>query len=152
MSGIAIAWAGFVGTTVATAFYWLASSLRLTRFSPTVLLGCLITRDPRRPITDTVGLVLMFAAGSTLLPALVWAFLSGWAGPPWIGGVIVGGVLGLLVAGALPLYGRISTCVKTRMIPPPGPFGIGWGRPTPGIIFAGNVLYGAVVAAILGGF
>jgi hypothetical protein len=50
------------------------------------------------------------------------------------------------------MIGTVSACVRTGRIPPPGPFGIGWGKPTPGIIFAGHMLYGAVVAAILAGF
>jgi hypothetical protein len=152
MAWVPILWSGFVATTLASALFWVGRSVGLTTFSPTIQLGCLLTRDPRRPVTDTVGFVLLFLAGSTIAPALFKVLLAGWSGPAWIGGLVVGGFIGVAGAAALPLFGMISACVKTGMIPPPGPFGIGWGRPTPGVIFAGLMLYGAVVAAILAGF
>jgi hypothetical protein len=152
MTLIAVVWAGFVATTLATVFFWVARALGLTTFSPTIQLGCLVTADPRRPITDTVGFIILITAGSTIVPALFGLVLGGWSGPAWIGGLIVGGVVGLGVAAMLPLSGMVSACMKSGAIPPPGPMGIGWGRPTPGIIFAGHMLYGAIVAAILAGF
>jgi hypothetical protein len=152
MDWIAVVWSGFVATTVATAFFSVGRSFGWTSFNPTIQLGCLITGDPRRPITDTVGFVLLFLAGSTIVPVLFAVILAGWSGPAWIGGVIMGGIIGLCGAAALPLVGMVSACVRSGRVPPPGPFGIGWGKPTPGIIFVGQMLYGAVVAAILAGF
>lgn len=152
MDWIAIVWSGFVATTLATSFFWLGRSLRWTEFSPPVQLGCLIIPDPRRPITETVGFLLIFAIGTTVLPALFRAFLGFWTGPAWVGGLIFGGVIGLVVAASLPVYGTISACVRSGVIPNPGPFGIGWGRLTPGIIFAGHMIYGAIFGAVFAGF
>ena len=152
MDWIAIIWSGFVATTLSTAFFWLGRSLEWTEFSPPVHIGCLIIADPYRPITETVGFTLLFLGGSTVVPALYGAILSAWSGPAWVGGLILGGFVGLAVAAALPIYGTISACVRSGAIPAPGPFGIGWGRPTPGIIFAGHMIYGAIFAAIFAGF
>lgn len=152
MDWIAIVWAGFVATTLATAFFWLGRSLGWTEFSPPVQIGCLVIPDPRRPVTETVGFILIFLFGSTVLPALFGVILAAWAGPAWIGGLILGGVWGLAVAAALPVYGTISACVKSGSIPIPGPFGIGWGKPTPGVVFAGHMIYGAIFAAVHAGF
>jgi len=152
MPWLPIVWSGFVATILATTFFWVGRALGLTTFSPTVQLGCFFTGDPRRPITDTVGFLLLITVGSTGVPILFAWILSGWNGPAWIGGMMVGGVMGLGVAAIMPAVGMVSACVLTGKIPPPGPFGIGWGRPTPGIIFAGHMVYGSVVAAILAGF
>jgi hypothetical protein len=152
MLWVELMWSGFVGVILTVIFFRAARVVGLTSFSPTEHLGCLITGNPRLPLTDTLGLLIFVVVGSTFLPGLVLVALRGWGGPAWIGGALVGGVLGLAIAGSLPLTGTVSACVRTGRIPPPGPFGIGWGKPTPGIIFAGHMLYGAVVAAILAGF
>jgi hypothetical protein len=152
MNWIAIVWSGVVATTLTSAFFWACRSFDWTSFNPSVQLGCLVTRDPRRPITETIGFLIAFAVGSTLGPALFRAVIGFWGGPAWIGGLILGGVLGLGLAAALPLFGTISACIRNGMMPAPGLFGIDWGRPTPGIIFVGHMMYGAVVAAILAAF
>jgi hypothetical protein len=152
MNWVAIAWAGLVASTFATAFFWLARSFKWTRFSPSIELGCFITGDPRRPITETIGFAILFLIGLLAVPALFGAFLGWWSGPPWIGGLVLGGFIGLAGAAALPMLGTISACVRAGLTPPPGPFGIGWGKPTPGIIVAGMMIYGAIVAAVLAGF
>lgn len=152
MTWVAIVASGFVATVFSSAFFWIGYSLRLTEFSPSVLLGCWITGNPRKPITETVGFLVLLVAGTTLVPILYRALLETWSGPAWIGGLTFGGFLGVITAAALPLYGRTSACVKSRMLPAPGPFGIEWGRATPGIIFAGQMIYGSVVAAMLAGF
>ena len=152
MEWIAIVWSGFVATTLGVAFFWVARSFDWTRFSPPVELGCLIIHDPRRPITETIGFLLIFLIGSTAVPALFAAILTRWTGPAWAGGLILGGFWGFAFAAALPLYGTISACVRSGAVPAPGPFGIRWGRPTPGIIFAGHMLYGATFAAVHAGF
>jgi hypothetical protein len=97
-------------------------------------------------------LLLLLVIGSTLAPALFAAFLGSWNGPAWFGGLVLGGLAGLASAALLPLYGTISACVRAGIAPPTGPFGIGWGRPTPGSVLAGHMIYGTVVAAILTGF
>jgi hypothetical protein len=152
MGWIAPVWSGLVATLAALAFFWVARSLEWTRFSPTIQAGCLIVPDPRRPITETVGFVLLLVIGSTLLPLVFQIPLGVWGGPMWIGGVVVGGFAGLATAGMLPGLGMISACVRSGVVPPPGPFGIGWGRPTPAVILVGAMIYGAVLATVLAGF
>jgi hypothetical protein len=145
-------WSGLVATTLALAFFWVARSLRWTEFSPTVQLGSLIIPDPRKPITETVGFLLLLVLGTTLLPLLFGWLLRFWGGPAWLGGLVIGGFAGIAVAGLLSLVGTGSALVRSGAFSPPGPFGIGWGRPTPAVILAGSMLYGALVAAVLAGF
>lgn len=152
MNWVALSWSGFIATAMAAAFFWVGRSFNLTRLSPPLDLGCLVIPDPKRPITETVGFFLIFLLGSTLGPLAFAAVLQLWGGPAWIGGLVIGGFAGLLLAAALPVYGTISACVRRGSIPPPGPFGIDWGRATPGIIFAGIMIYGAVFAAVYSSF
>lgn len=152
MEWIAIVWSGFVATTLAAAFFWLAKSVGWTEFSPSLYLGCLIIPDPRRPLTDTVGFAIVFAVGSTIAPALLRTVLVMANSVGWLAGLILGGLLGLAMAAGAPLYGTISACVRDRSIPPPGRFGIGWGRLTPTIIVGGLAVYGATFGAVYSGF
>jgi hypothetical protein len=152
MDWIAILWSGFVATTLAMTFFWAGRALNLTTFSPAVQIGCMVTADPRRPITETIGVIATYLVGSTVGPLLYAAILSGWTGPAWVGGLILGGAIWFAISAGLPLFGTISACIRSGVIPRPGPFGIGWGRPTPGIIFAAHMIYGSIVAAILAGF
>lgn len=145
-------WSGLVATVLAYAFFRVASAFGWTEFNPPVQLGCLVIADPRKPITETLGFFLSFALGILALPFLFRVALLAWEGPAWIGGLVVGGFLGLVLAAALPAYGMISASVRSGTTPPPGYFGLGWGRATPGIIFAGSMLYGAIFAAIYAAF
>ncbi len=70
MDWFAIVWSGFVASTLAAAFYWAVRSFGLTQFSPSVQLGCFFTRDPFRPLTETIGFFLLFLLGSTAAPAI----------------------------------------------------------------------------------
>ena len=53
---------------------------------------------------------------------------------------------------ALPLLERVSGCVKQGRLPPPGRFGMEWGRATPWAVLAGYVAYGAVMGGVLVAF
>jgi hypothetical protein len=152
MNWFAIIWSGFVATTLALAVFWVGRSFQWTSFSPTVQMGCIVLPDPRRPLTETIGFVIIYLIGSTLAPALLTALLGLWSGPAWIGGLLVGGVLGIAVAAALPIAGMISACIRLGYIQPPGKFGLEWGKPTPAIIILGHMVYGTVAAAIHAGF
>jgi hypothetical protein len=149
---IAIGFAGFVGTIVALAFFWLAHSLRWTSLSPAVTVGCLFTRQPRAPITETIGFAVILILGTTLLPALFQLVLAGVSITAWIAGTFFGIFLGLVTAASMPLYGMISACVRAGVLPAPGKFGLKWGRPTPAVLSAGLAIYGGVAGAILGAF
>jgi hypothetical protein len=145
-------WSGLVATTLALAFFWIASSLRWTAFSPAVQVGSLIIPDPRKPITETVGFLLLLVLGTTLLPLLFAWLLGFWGGAAWLGGLVIGGFGGIAVAVSLSLIGTRSALVRSGAFPLPGPLGIGWGRPTPAVILAGGMIYGILVAAVLAGF
>jgi len=152
MDWIAIVWSGFVATTLAMAFHWLARSLGWTSLAPPVQVGCLFLADSRRPATETIGLLILFVTGSTLLPALFRTVLAATGLDRWPGGLILGAVTGLATAAAMTFYGTISACVRSGSLPPPGPFAVGWGRPTPGVIVAGHLIYGTVFAEVLASF
>lgn len=145
-------WSGLVATVVAYAFFRVASAFGWTLLNPPVQLGCLVIADPRKPIAETIGFFGCFALGILAVPFLFQAALALWSGPGWIGGVVVGGFLGLVLAASLPLYGMISASVRSGTMPSPGLFGLGWGQPTPGVVFAGSMLYGAIFAAIYAAF
>lgn len=148
----ALLWAGLVATTLAAAFFWLLRTFGLTEFSPTSQLGCLFLRNPRLPLTETLGLLLLFALGSTVVPWLYAALLRQAGGVSTVGGALLGLVHGALVVAAFPVLGTISACVRSGFLPPPGRFGLAWGRWTPAGVVAGHLLYGAALGAILAAF
>jgi hypothetical protein len=152
MNWIAIVWSGFVATTLAASFFWLVRSLGWTTFSPTIQLGCLLTGDPRLPLTETLGLALLFLLGSTVVPALYGVLFATLTGVSGLAGALLGLAHGLLAGALLPTLGMISACVRSGAIPPPGHFGIRWGWPTPfGVVF-GHLLYGGVTGAVMAAF
>ena len=152
MNWVAIIWSGFVASIMAIAFFWIGRSLRLTSFSPTIHVGCFFNADPRQPLTDTMGFIVLVVLGSTAGPALYQTLLRSSGAEPWVLGLVTGGILGLVIAAALPVLGTISACVRTGRLPKPGRFGLALGRATPAIVVGGNMVYGAVVAAILSAF
>lgn len=152
MEWIAIGWAGFVATMLQLAFFRIVYSFGLSRFSPTMQVGCIFSRNPYSPGTDTLGYLLLVVLGSTLVPALYALVLEAWSGPSWGTGLALGGVHGLLAAAALPGLGTISACIRAGAFPHPGVFGTDWGRFTPFGIVLGHLLYGGVTGAILAAF
>jgi hypothetical protein len=152
MNWIAIAWSGFVATTLAASFFWLVRSLGWTTFSPTVQLGCIVSRDPLHPLTETLGVVFLFLLGSTVVPALYSLVLADWTGVSGAAGALLGLVHGLVAAALLPTLGMISACVRSGAISPPGYFGVRWGWLTPVGVVVGHLLYGGVTGAVLAAF
>lgn len=151
-SGGGIVWvgfAGFVAGVLAACVMWLFRTLGLTRLSATGQLGCLVYDDPRRPMTETLGLGFFLLLHTTLLAALYVGLMRGVGGPGWGTGLAVGGVFGFLVAAALPWLARASRCVRMGRLPPPGRFGLDWGRATPVALVAGYAVYGGVLGAVL---
>lgn len=152
MDWTAVVWAGFIATTLAVTVLWMLRSVRLMRFSSTVLVGCLLMRDPENPRTDTAGFLVLFLLGSSLVPAIYSLLFRAAGGPSLLGGAAVGLVHGLITVGALPGLGTISACVRAGRMPAPGVAGREWGWPTPVSIATGHVVYGAAMGAILAGF
>lgn len=152
MEWSAVVWSGFVATTLSTAFFWAFRALGLSRFSPTITLGCLVLPNPRLPMTETIGFAILFVLGSTLVPALYAALLSA-SGVSGLGaGALFGAIHGLLAAAALPWFGMISACVRSGALQAPGNFGIAWGHATPVGLVLGHLLYGGVTGAMLAAF
>jgi len=152
MNWIAIGWAGFIATTLATAVFWAFRSTGWTLFSPTNQIGGIFFREPDSPATETFGFVVLFLLGSTLVPALYSVILQGWIGEGWRGGTLLGVLHGVIVVAALPLIGTISASVRNGPLPHPGRLGLSWGRITPLAIVLGHGTYGGIVGAILAGF
>jgi hypothetical protein len=152
MDWFAIGWSGFVASVVAAAFFWLLRSFGWSRFSPSIQLGCLFFRNPRSPMTETVGFLLFLLLGSSLIPA-AYAYLMITADrASWPAGAGIGAVHGLVVAASLPLLGTVSACVRAGMEPPPGRFGMEWGWPTPLGVVTGHLVYGSIIGAVLASF
>lgn len=152
MNWFAVAWAGFVATTLSAALFWVVRSVGWTRFSPTEQLGCLFLRNPRSPTTETIGFVLLFLLGSTVVPAAYVGIMRLLGEPGWWEGAVLGAVHGLAAAALLPAFGMITACGRAGLVPPPQRFGLGWGRATPFALVVGHALYGAVAGAIVAGF
>lgn len=152
MESVALVFSGLVATLLAIFFFQITRSFHWTTFSPTILLGCIVLRDPRHPLGETIGYLLLLAVGSSVGAVAIRA-LHGLLGVPgWLGGVAAGGVMGILIAIGAPVLGMNTACVKEGSIPLPGRLGTGWGRATPVVILVGCVVYGAAFAAIHAGF
>jgi hypothetical protein len=151
-SWIAVVTAGFVATVLSACVFWLFRSFDLTVFSPTTQLGCLFFREPNVPLTETVGFLLFLAMGATLVPALYALVLGAAGGAGWGSGLAAGLVHGAAAVAALPLLERFSGCVQSGRMPPPGRFGLAWGRATPWAVVAGHGAYGAVLGGVLHAF
>ncbi len=147
-----VLWAGFSATVLAACWYWLIRSVSWTQYSPSVQLGCLVLREPRGPVTETLGFLLFLALGSLLFPVLYAPLLGSMGGPSGTNGAVLGLVHGFIFVAALPLAGTIDACVRGGRLPSPGWWGLGWGRATPWLIVAGHALYGSVLGAILAAF
>ena len=148
----AILWAGFVATTLAAACFWVFRTFGWTQLSPSSQLGCLFFGNPRLPLTEVVGLLLLFVLGSTLV-AWLYALLLRQTGGVSLGrGALLGLVHGGVAVASLPTLGTISACVRSGFLPPPGRFGLAWGRGTPAGVVVGHVVYGAAVGATLAAF
>lgn len=152
MNWSVILWAGFVATTLAVACARLFRSFEWTELTPAAQVGTFFIRDPRLPVAEGVGLLLLFALGSTLFPALYATLLRFADAVSWRGGLLVGILHGALVVGVLPYIARYGAGVRHGAVPPPGPFGLGWGRGTPAGILLGHAVYGAVLGAALAAF
>ncbi|HEX2078094.1 MAG TPA: hypothetical protein VHG08_10300 [Longimicrobium sp.] len=148
----AIVWAGFVATILSACVFWVFRTFEWTRFSPTTQLGCLFFRDPSVPATETVGFLLFLGLGVTLLPALFYGLMRVMGGAGWGTGTVAGVLVGAAAAAALPLLERVSTCIREGRLPPPGRFGLRWGRATPWAVVAGHAAYGAVLGGVLVAF
>ena len=148
----AILWAGLVATTFAACCFWLFKAFALTEFSPSTQLGCLFLGNPRLPLTESLGLVLFFALGSTVVAWLYAAVLGRVGGVSLGGGALLGLLHGGIAVAALPVLGTISACVRSGFLPPPGRFGMAWGRGTPAGVVVGHVVYGATLGATLAAF
>jgi hypothetical protein len=148
----AVVWAGFVATILSACVFWLFRTFEWTRFSPSTQLGCLFFREPNVPVTETVGFLLFLGLGVTLIPALFLGLMRLMGGAGWGTGIAAGVLVGGAAAAALPLLERVSGCVKQGRLPPPGRFGMQWGRATPWVVVAGHVAYGAVLGGVLVAF
>jgi hypothetical protein len=148
----AVVWAGFVATILSACVFWVFRTFEWTRFSPSTQLGCLLFREPGVPITETVGFLLFLGLGVSLIPAVFVGIMRLFGGVGWGTGMAAGALVGAAAAAALPLLERVSKCVQAGRLPPPGRFGMGWGRATPWAVIAGHVAYGAVLGGVLVAF
>lgn len=148
----AVLWGGFVATTLAAACLRLFRSFGWTEFSPASQVGCIFFDNPRLPLAESVGLLILFLAGSTVLAWIYAGLLKGMGGPSWGKGAVLGVVQGAAVVALLPTVGKVSVCVRNGTIAAPGRLGLQWGRGTPAGIVLGHLVYGAALGAILAAF
>ncbi|MDQ3522516.1 MAG: hypothetical protein M3434_09310 [Gemmatimonadota bacterium] len=147
-----VLWAGFAATVLSACWYWLGRSLGWTLYSPMLQVGCIVLRQVRGAISETVGTVLFLLLGSTLVAGLYAALLFRMGEVSWVSGAVLGMIHGALFTAALPAVGTIDACVRDGLLPPPQRWGLGWGWPTPMVVVVGHALYGAVLGAVLAAF
>jgi hypothetical protein len=145
-----VLWAGFAATVLSACVFWLFRTLKLTQWSPTLQLGALFYDDPRLPLTETVGLALFMALGTTVVAGAYAALMAALGGAGWGSGLLLGVLHGGATAAAAPWLGRVNRVVSAGRLPRPGRFGMAWGRWTPAAVMAGHAAYGAVLGGILG--
>ena len=145
-------WAGLIATTIAAAVFWVFRSFGLTRFTPATTLGGLVFRDPFAPVAETVGQVVFFVLGSSVVAAAYAVLLAVLGGASGVTGLLLGAAHGLASLLALPVLGTISASVRSGHEVRPERFGTGWGRITPLSVLAGHAVYGAVIGATLAAF
>lgn len=148
----AIVWAGFVATTLAAACLRLFRSFGWTEFSPASQVGCFFFDNPRLPLAESLGLVLLFLVGTLVLAGTYAAVLDGMGGASLGSGALLGVLQGIVVVALLPSLGKVSACVRNGSIPAPGRLGLEWGRGTPAGIVLGHLVYGAALGTILAAF
>jgi hypothetical protein len=142
--------AGFAASALAAAFFAVTRSFGLSRYSPGTALGCLMVDDPRHPFAETLGLAAHLILGSTLL-AMLYALVVPRLGlPGWAGGALLGLAQGGAMIAMLSRAARLNRAVRAGRLPPPGRWGVEWGRYTALVAMAGAVLYGVVMGASLG--
>lgn len=148
----ALLWGGFFAALLATSLVSLLRSFGWTRFNPAVQLGCLVLRHPGDPKTDTIGLLFILLLGVVMLPVVYWWAFALWQGPGWGKGAALGLVHGAVAVLLLPAVGMISACVRAGRLEPPRRYGLAYGWPTPLVLLASHVVYGATLGAVLAAF
>lgn len=152
MDWSALLWAGFVATTLGLAVAWVFRNFELTELSPAGQVGSFLFSDPRLPVAEGVGLLLIFSLGSLLFP-VVYTLLFGLLGEvSWGTGALLGLLHGILAVALLPVAARASASVRHGRIPPPGPLGLAWGRGMPAGVVLGHMVYGGALGASLAAF
>lgn len=148
----ALLWGGFFAVLLATSLISLLRSFGWTRFDPAVQLGCLLLRHPGDPKTDTVGLLLILLLGVVAFPVLYGWLFGLWSGASAEKGAVLGLVHGAVAVLLLPAVGMISACVRAGRLEAPRRYGLAYGLPTPWILLAAHLVYGAILGAVLAAF
>jgi hypothetical protein len=140
---------GFVATVLLTTLLTAAQRLGLTRMSLPYLLGTMFTPDRDR--ARLIGTVLHLANG-WLLALIYFAVFGVWGGAgPWRG-ALLGAIHAAIVAGiVMPLMPSLHPRMaseqegpfSTRLLEPPGFFGLHYGPQTPLWTLLAHVAYGA---------
>jgi hypothetical protein len=155
----AIDWAGWavfglVSTAMLTAGMEGAQLLRRSRMDLPLLLGTIFVGDFDRARLVGFATHLVIGQAFALLYAAAFALLgfATW----WLGAVfgLVHGLLALLLlvpllAGLHPRMASDRSGPDLRMLEPPGPLALNYGRETPLVTVAAHVLYGALLGALL---
>jgi hypothetical protein len=145
---------GFAATAILTILMSGSESLRFTRISIPFMLGTIFTPD--RDLAKLIGFLVHMVNGWVF--ALIYAALfQSWGFGSWWLGAITGSIHGLFVLVAvmpiLPgLHPRMASEQRgptpTKMLEPPGPLALNYGRRTPLAIFVAHVIYGAILGTL----
>lgn len=153
----AVAFWGLVATAAMTTALEGAQLMGYSRMSLPFLFGAAFTGDRRRAVV--LGYVL-YLLGGWLFGFFYAVALAGLPHRGWWVGLLIGLAHGaFLVTVFLPLLPHIHPRLATehhgpsalRLLEPPGPFGLNYGRATPATTVAAQAVYGLVLGLGLQG-
>lgn len=145
---------GLIATAILTATMAGAQLLRRSRMDLPLLLGTMVVADFDRARLAGFAVHLAIGEAFALVYAAAFALLgtAGW----WLGAAFgfIHGLLALvllvpLLAGLHPRMSTPRSGPELRMLEPPGPLALNYGRETPLVTLAAHVLYGLLLGVLL---
>lgn len=112
----------------------------LSRYQGCILIG---RSDGAMPLI--AGLAMHLAVGAALAIGYALIFSLVWGNATILGGILVGAVHGLAAGAGFPILDKINPCVQDGRIRAFGPFGRGYGIMMIVGLFAGHLVFGAIV-------
>ena len=111
--------------------------------------GCMLTGRESGAVSYATGMFMHLALSVGIALAYAWAFENVWGGDGWLRGLAT--AVPHWVAGGLvvPLFDRLSGCVRRGSVRPLAPFASG-SRNAFLTFLVGHLTYGATVGALYG--
>ena len=135
---------GVVGGLAMELSAVLVRLLGLGRHSMVSYEGCMLTGRLSGAASYLAGLVMHLALSVLIALAYAWGFEAFWGGAGWARGLALAAPHWLAGGLVVPLFDRLSGCVRRGTVKPLGAFAAGSGRGFVAFL-AGHLVYGATV-------